>query len=58
VLVITLTAIRRMRRGVRAKRFLYIPQVEADQSVGEKNGGDAAGTSKPVNGRFAHLQNF
>jgi len=40
------------------ERLLYISQVKADQSVGEKNRRYSAGTSKPVHGRFADLQDF
>ncbi len=58
MLLLSLAAIGRMRRGVWPKRFLHVAQVETDQSVGEKNGWDAAGAPKPVNGRFANLQDF
>ena len=55
VLLLSLAAVRRMRRGMWPKRFLHVAQVESDQSVGEKNGWDTAGAPKPVNGRFANL---
>lgn len=37
---------------------MHVAKVETDQSVGEKDGRDAACTSKPMNGCFADLQDF
>jgi hypothetical protein len=58
VLQISLAAVGRVGRGPWPERLLHLTQVKADQSVGEKHGRYPAGTSKPVNGRFADLQNF
>src|SRR6266850_441650 len=47
-----------MRSYQWAQRLLHIAQVEPNQSVSKKHRGDSASAAKPMDGRFADLQDL
>ena len=58
MLVLSASTVRGLRRGLWPESLLHFAKIEADQSVCEKHGRNAAGSSEAVNGRFTDLQHF